>query len=143
MSDNTGPRNWLAKTLREHRLPLLLLIPPITLAVWSTGLEIGLFLFAVPIASALIGYFTRPRHVWLIWLGAVVIQWAAMGALGKYIDPQDETVGSLLIEAFPWMAMGVLLPTWLGRTARNLKASNPSLRRQPLTPPHRTLFPNR
>ena len=32
----------------------------------------------------------------------------------------SETPFSLTVEAFAWMAMGVLLPVWLGRTVRNL-----------------------
>ena len=89
------------------------------MVVLAARLEIGLFFVVLPLAAFAIGFVLRPRHVWLIWLGAVVIQWIAMGVLGVYADPEDETVPSLLIEAFPWMAMGVLLPVWLGRVVRN------------------------
>lgn len=82
------------------------------------------FLFILPVAAFVIGFVLRPRHVWLVWLGAVVIQWVGMGVLGKYVDPEDETVFSLILEAFAWMAIGVLLPVWLGRTVRKITAQN-------------------
>jgi hypothetical protein len=72
----------------------------------------------LPAVALVVGFVLRPRHVWLVWLGAVVIQWIAMGVLGKYVDPEDETILSLILEAFGWMAIGVLLPTWLGRLVR-------------------------
>jgi hypothetical protein len=111
--------------LHEHWLPLLLLVAPIGFVVWSTELESTPLLFVLPVAALLIGFWLSPRHVWLIWLGAVVIQWAAMGVFGKYIDPEDETVQSLILEAFAWMAAGVLLPVWLGRTIRHLIEGRP------------------
>jgi hypothetical protein len=108
---------WLQVAAREHWLPLLILVVPIGFVVWATEIELGLLLLVLPLAAFVVGAALRPRHVWLIWLGAVVIQWIAMGVLGKYSDPEDETVLSLILEAFPWMAIGVLLPVWLGRLA--------------------------
>jgi len=98
----------------------LLLVAPIGFVVWSTGVDSTPLLFVLPVAALVIGFRLRPRHVWLVWLGAVVIQWVAMGVFGKYIDPEGETVQSLILEAFAWMAMGVLLPVWLGRTVRHV-----------------------
>lgn len=113
-----GREGWITTAVREHWLPLVLLVVPIGLVVWGTELESTPFLFILPVAAFVIGFVLRPRHVWLVWLGAIVIQWVAMGVLGKYVDPEDETVLSLILEAFAWMAIGVLLPVWLGRTLR-------------------------
>lgn len=120
MNAPNQPRTWVVSAWQQHWRPLLLLVAPIGLVVWSTELESTPVLFVLPAAALAVGFFLRPRHVWLVWLGAVVIQWLAMGVFGKYIDPEDETVPSLILEAFPWMAMGVLLPVWLGRTIRNV-----------------------
>ena len=117
-------KGWIKTAFREHWLPLVLLVVPIVLVVWGTELESTPFLFILPVAAFVIGFVLRPRHVWLVWLGAVVIQWVAMGVLGKYVDPEDETVLSLILEAFAWMAIGVLLPVWLGRTVRKITAQN-------------------
>lgn len=118
-------KHWSANAAREHWRALAFLVLPIGIAVWSTGIESALPLLVVPIAAFAVGYLLRPRHLWLVWLGAVVIQWIAMGVLGKYANPEGETVGSLILEAFPWMAMGVLLPTFLGRTLSRLRAPRP------------------
>jgi len=112
---------WLRVAAREHWQPLLLLVAPIAAVVWATRFEFALPLLILPGAAFTIGFVLRPRHVWIVWLGSVVIQWIAMGVLGKYADPEDETVQSLIVEAFAWMAMGVLLPAWLGRTTRNIR----------------------
>ena len=114
---------WLKGTLGEHWLPLALLVAPIGVVVWGTELESAPFLLILPLAAFAIGWWLRPRHVWFVWLGAVVIQWVAMGVLGKYADPEDESVASLIIEAFPWMAIGVLVPMWLGRRVRTVRES--------------------
>lgn len=114
-------KKWLIASFNEHRLALALLVVPIGFVVWATEFETALLLLVLPVAAFVVGFALRPRHVWVVWLGAVVIQWIAMGVLGKYNDPEDETVGSLILEAFAWMAMGVLVPVWLGRTVRNLR----------------------
>ena len=114
---------WFKGALGEHWLPLLLLMLPIGVVVWGTELESTPFLLILPLAAFAIGLAFRPRHVWFVWLGAVVIQWIAMGVLGKYADPEDETVMSLILEAFPWMAIGVFVPMWLGRRVRTVRES--------------------
>ena len=125
------PWEWLKTASQQHWLPLLLLVVPIGLVVWGTELEFALFLLILPAAALAVGFVLRPRHGWFVWLGAVVIQWVAMGVLGKYADPEDETVLSLILEAFAWMAIGVLFPVWLGRTIRNIIEQN---RRSGATP---------
>lgn len=122
MSDAFGTGNWFKTAWEQHRLPLLLLVLPVGLVVLGAKLEFSLIFAVLPLAAFVIGVVLRPRHVWLIWLGAVVIQWIAMGVLGVYADPEGETVLSLIIEAFAWMAMGVLLPVWLGRTVGKFNA---------------------
>jgi hypothetical protein len=129
MRNVDGPGGWLTTAWKQHWHALALLVVPIGVAVWSTGIESSLPLLVLPAAAFAVGYALAPRHVWIVWLGAVVIQWIAMGVLGKYNDPEGETVGSLIIEAFAWMAFGVLLPVWLGRTARQLMGRNRPTRR--------------
>lgn len=132
MNAFSSREGWINTAVREHWLPLVLLVVPIGLVVWGTELESTSFLFILPVAAFVIGLVLRPRHVWLVWLGAVVVQWVAMGVFGKYVDPEDETVLSLIIEAFAWMAIGVLLPVWLGRTVRKITDQNrPSHRNAP------------
>lgn len=110
---------WLKVPAREHWLSLLILTVPIFSAVWSTGQESTLLLLVLPVVALAVGYLLRPRHVWLVWLGSVVIQWVAMGVFGKYGEPgSDETTMSLILEAFAWMALGVLFPVWFGRLVR-------------------------
>ena len=111
---------WLKTAFEQHWRALVLLIPPIGLVVWASEWEGLLFVLILPASAFAFRFVLRPRHVWFIWLCAVVIQWLAMAALGKYADPEGETPFSLTVEAFAWMAMGVLLPVWLGRTVRNL-----------------------
>lgn len=114
-------KQWLKTAFEEHRLALAALIVPIGLVVWASEWEGLLFVLILPVSAFAVGFALRPRHVWVVWLGAVVIQWVAMGVLGNYNDPEGETVGSLILEAFAWMAMGVLVPVWLGRTIRSLR----------------------
>jgi hypothetical protein len=111
---------WLRELFHEHWLPLLIMVAPIVLAVgvWtSESWWFGLIVM-VPIAAAIVGYMLRPRHVWIMWIGAVVTQWIAMGIFDRYANAgPDETATSLVIEALIWMALGVALPIWLGRLA--------------------------
>lgn len=110
---------WLKASAREHWLPLLIVAVPIFWVVWNSDASNALPMLPLPIVALAVGYFLRPRHVWLVWLGAVVIQWVAMLVLGGYGDPgPNETRLSITIEAFGWMAFGVLLPVWLGRLGR-------------------------
>ncbi len=126
----TGPGRWLKTAFEQHWLALVLLVVPIGLVVWASEWEGLLFVLILPVSAFAVGFVLGPRHVWFVWLCAVVIQWIAMGVLGKYNDPEGETVGSLILEAFAWMAMGVLVPVWLGRMVRNLRQN-----RHPSTAP--------
>ncbi|HAX24407.1 MAG TPA: hypothetical protein PK593_06730 [Thermomicrobiales bacterium] len=117
---------WMKTAAREHWLPLLALAVPIFWVVWNSDASTAMPMLPLPIVALAVGYFLQPRRVWLVWLGAVVVQWVAMLVLGKYGDPgPDETRLSLTIEAFAWMAMGVLLPVWLGRFGRRAKDEVP------------------
>lgn len=112
---------WVRTAARQHWLPLLILAVPIFWAVWNSDADNALPMLPLPIAALAVGFFLRPRHVWLVWLGAVVIQWIAMLVLSKYGDPgPDETRMSITIEAVFWMAFGVLGPVWTGRFARGV-----------------------
>jgi hypothetical protein len=114
-------RAWLETTAREHWPPLAIMSAPITLAVavWVSESWLFALVLSVPITAAAVGFALRPRRVWVVWLGSVVIQWIAMGAFGRYGDPEpEETTASLMLEALIWMALGVALPLWLGRVSR-------------------------
>ncbi|HUZ03498.1 MAG TPA: hypothetical protein VMU89_24395 [Thermomicrobiaceae bacterium] len=108
---------WLKVAAREHWLSLLILAVPINWVVYqSDTAENILPMLPLPLVAFAIGLTLRPRHVWLLWLGSVVIEWLVVGYMGKYSEPGGgETVRSIVIEAFPWMALGVLVPVWLGR----------------------------
>jgi hypothetical protein len=113
--------SWFRTIVREHWLPLLILIVPINIAVgvWVHDFPWFALTLVVPITAAVLGWVLRPRYIWVVWIGAIVILWASMGIWGRYTDPgPDETVMSLLFEAIVWMAIGVAIPLWLGRTAR-------------------------
>lgn len=110
---------WVKTAAREHWLPLSIIAVPVFWVVWNSDASNVLPMLPLPIVALVVGYVLRPRHVWLIWLGAVVVQWIAMLVLGKYGDPgPDETRLTLTIEAFAWMALGVLGPVWTGRVVR-------------------------
>jgi hypothetical protein len=109
---------WLRELFLEHWLPLLVMVAPIVLAVgvWTSESWWFSLVVVVPIAAAIVGYVLRPRHVWLMWAGAVGTQWIAMGIFNRYATAgPDETAASLATEALIWMAIGVALPLWLGR----------------------------
>jgi hypothetical protein len=120
MMSVTGQKDETFRSvIRGHWLPLLILIVPINIAVGVWVLDFPWFAFvsAVPITAAVIGWIYRPRHVYVIWLGAILILWISMGLWGRYNDPgPDETVMSLILEAIIWMALGVALPLWAART---------------------------
>jgi hypothetical protein len=120
----TRLKRWLRTAVEQHWLALASLVLPIGLVVWASEWEGVWFVLILPLSAFVVGVVLRPRHAWFVWLGAVVIQWIAMGVLGKYADPEGETVLSLVLEAVPLMAMGVLVPVWLGRTVRNLMEQN-------------------
>jgi len=105
---------------------MLILIAPIVWAVYqSDKAESTLPMLPLPLVAIIVGYVLRPRHVWLLWLGAVVAEWIIVLAFGMYNDPDSgETLASIMIEAFFWMFMGVLVPLWLGRLGRAIREEN-------------------
>ena len=110
---------WLTRAVREHWLALVILSMPIHWVVWQSEADTVVPFLLLPLVAFGVGYRLQPRHLWLLWLGSVVLEWVALGVWGKYRDPgPDETVASLLIEAFAWMLLGVLLPAWVGRRLR-------------------------
>jgi hypothetical protein len=109
---------WLREAFREHWLPLLIMVAPIMLAVgvWTSEPWWFALILVVPVTAAIVGYMLRPRHIWIMWAGAVVTQWVAMGIFDRYANAgPDETATSLVLEALIYMALGVALPLWLGR----------------------------
>ncbi len=61
----------------------------------------------------------RPRHIWVIWVGSILILWISVAVWGRYENAgPDETVLSLILEAIIWMSAGVAHPVWAGRFAR-------------------------
>ena len=127
MATSESPRSWLRTVVSEHWLPLLILIAPINVAVgvW-TSQRLFLFVLVVPIVAFAIGLTLRPRHVWAVWLGSVVIVWVSMGLWGRYNDPGDESALSLILEAIIEMLIGVALPLWLGKVVRNVTSLQPT-----------------
>ncbi len=111
---------WLKSAGREHWLPMLILVAPIAWVVYQADkAENVLPMFPLPLVAIVVGFALRPRHVWLLWLGAVVTEWIVVLALGNYNDPESgETLTSIMIESFIWMLIGVLIPLWIGRGAR-------------------------
>lgn len=111
--------SWAKAAAREHWRPLLILVAPINWVVWHSDAETAYPLLPLPLVALAVGALLRPRHVWFVWLASVVIEWVVVGIWGKYADPgQGETVASLMLEAFGWMAIGVLFPVWFGRFVR-------------------------
>ena len=116
---------WLTEAARQHWLPLLILFIPINWVVYQSDASNVLPLLPLPIVALAVGFFLRPRHVWLVWLASVVMLWIVVGYMGKYDDPgSGETTASILIEAFFWMLLGVFIPVWIGRLASRLVDSN-------------------
>lgn len=108
------------KRLREIALPLGLLLVPMVMSVVGPG---DLLILSFPVAL-LIGFFLSPNHSWPIWIGSIVLVWVVYGCavlLGALPEPGEagdgETVWSFMIEAAIFMAVLVLLPLWLGRSA--------------------------
>jgi len=110
---------WTKTAAREHWLPLLILLAPINWVVYRSDADNVLPLLILPLVALVVGLVLRPHHVWLVWLSSVVMLWIVAGYMGKYNDPgPDETVASIMIEAFVWMFLGVLIPVWFGRLTR-------------------------
>lgn len=125
---------WLYEAARDHWLSLLILVAPIIWVVYQADkAENVIPMLPLPIVAFGIGLLLRPRHDWLVWLGAVVIEWITVIVWGKYNDPGDETLMSIMIEAFFWMFFGVFIPVWLGRSLRSLIGA----KRPPALPPAR------
>jgi hypothetical protein len=103
--------------LREYGLPLLLLTLPTIGIFWLDELG-ALILVAVAFA---IGLVLRPAHIWIVWLGTIVLWWLAGGAYSVFgnpppVDPAlEETPLSFMVETIPFTALLVLLPMFLGR----------------------------
>jgi hypothetical protein len=111
---------WVTMAAREHWLPLLILFVPINWVVYSSDASNVVPLLPLPIVAFFVGLLLWPRHVWILWLGAVIMEWIVVGYMGKFNDPGGgETTASIMIEAFFWMFFGVLLPAWLGRLVAN------------------------
>lgn len=100
-------------------LPLALIAVPMIVSVIGPG-EWLVFTFPV---SAIAGYIFTPRHLWLVWLGAVVMMWVVYGtaALTGLLPPLEndpaagETWWTFALESFIFMAMLVFVPLWFGR----------------------------
>jgi hypothetical protein len=118
MSAEGGRATRLGTAIRGHWLSLLILVIPINIAVgvWVLDWPWFTLVLVVPITSVVLGWTVHPQHIWIVWLGTIVILWISMGIWGRYNDPgPDETTTSLLLEAIIWMALGVALPLWSGR----------------------------
>jgi hypothetical protein len=118
MSASGHRGSWLRTVASERWLPLLILVLPINIAVgvWVLDWPWFALVLVVPIVAAALGWIAQPRHIWEVWIGAIVILWITMGVWGRYNNPgPDETVTSLVLEAIIWMALGVALPLWGGR----------------------------
>ena len=107
---------WVKTGVHEHWLAAALLVIPVVLATWFSAI-----VWLVPLAAFVIGIVLRPRHVWAVWLGSVVILWVSLGVWELFNDSAEsasggeETIVSVFFESFIFMAVGVLLPAWLGR----------------------------
>lgn len=120
---------WSKQAAREHWLPLLILFVPVNWVVYQSDADNVLPLLPLPIVAFVVGLMLRPHHVWL---GSIVMVWIVVGYMGNYSDPgPDETVASIMIEAFIWMAFGILIPAWFGRLIRADSEEHQHHRRAP------------
>ena len=109
--------------LREYGLPLLLLTIPTIGIFWLDELG-ALILFLVALS---IGLVLRPAHLWIVWLGTIVLWWLAGGAYSVLDNPSpvdqepEETPLSFMFETIPFTALLVLLPMFLGRLVGRLQ----------------------
>jgi hypothetical protein len=112
-----------SEPLRTYGVSLLLLSLPTLGIFWLDELG-ALILFVVAFA---IGLILRPPHLWIVWLGAIVLWWLAGGAYSVFGDPPpvdpelEETPISFMVETIPFTAVLVLLPMFLGRVISRLK----------------------
>jgi len=112
--------NWW----KEYVLPGLAIFMPIVLSVFGAGPQLVLMF---PVALAM-GYLVRPRHVWVLWIVAIVMVWTIYGfatLVGALPEPGEgenqETVWSFMFEVVVFMAGLVLLPMWIGRSMHRLR----------------------
>ncbi len=113
MSASQRVRTWVETAVQEHWLIVALLAVPIVLATWMSAI-----VWLVPLAAFVVGAALQPRHVWVVWLGSVVVLWISLGVWEVFNEStadDGETIVSVFFESFIFMAGGVLLPTWIGR----------------------------
>lgn len=99
--------------------PLAVIAVPMVASVIGPG-ELLTVTFPVSIAA---GYLFRPRLLWMVWLGSVVMLWAVYGGanLLNIIEPladdpaEGETWWTFALESFVFMAGLVWLPVSIGR----------------------------
>ena len=124
---------WVKSAAQAPWLPLLILVAPVVWCVYqSDKAERIVPMLPLPIIAFVVGLLLRPRHVWFSGSAA----WSSNGSpcsRGTRMPNRDrgETRGSIIIEAFFWMASGVLVPVWCGRRLRAGFAAD----RRPNQPP--------
>ena len=99
--------------------PLALIAVPMVASVIGAGEWLTL---AFPV-SIVAGFLFAPRHLWLVWLGAVVMLWTVYGTanLLGVIEPladdpaEGETWWTFALESLIFMAGLVWLPLTIGR----------------------------
>ena len=104
--------------------PLALIAVPMVASVIGPG---ELLTLAFPV-SVVAGYLFAPRHLWLVWLGSVVMLWVVYGSanLLDIVEPladdpaEGETWWTVAIESFIFMAGLVWLPVTIGRLVRRV-----------------------
>lgn len=114
-SESEGTVMTRSEWLRDLVLPLVLLAVPMLLSLYWVG-EVLTLTFPVALA---IGAVLRPRRLWPVWIGAILLLWLGALAVEVGLLPEQgesgETVWSFMIESVIFMAALVLLPLWLGR----------------------------
>ena len=103
--------------LKEYGLPLLIMT---SLPLTFEGESWGWVLVGAAVVF-LVGLVFRPHHVWIPWLGPVVvfwIYWAVLWLTGNWpwSDPtHGETLGSVALETVIFLAIPFLLPLITGK----------------------------
>lgn len=107
--------------LKEYGVPLLILMPlAVTFAIG------GWVLLIYSAAALLVGLAFKPRHVWIPWLGAILLLWTAGAVMllsgnWPWQDPtHGETFSSYAIETVLFTAVLVLLPLFVGKILRGV-----------------------
>ncbi len=102
--------------------PLMVFAVPLAVSlVWTGDLMI-----AIAPAMLLAGFLFAPRHIWLVWLGSVVMLWAVNGVaalMGEFESEagNGETIWSFAFESLIFTAVLVLVPLWLGRKLHQMR----------------------